>query len=101
MAQRYSWGVGIIKNHGLVHLVCQNHFLSKKNGEEIWDKFLNKFKQNPNIIRREIPNPFSPITNLEIDAPTKEKKEIGGEKIPKRRRSGRRIKTTEPVVPLK
>ncbi|KAH9314015.1 hypothetical protein KI387_022642, partial [Taxus chinensis] len=30
-----------------------------------------------------------------------EKKEIGGETIPKRRRSGRRIKTAEPIVPLK
>ncbi|KAH9321950.1 hypothetical protein KI387_016589, partial [Taxus chinensis] len=78
-----------------------HHFLSKKNGEEIWDKFLEKFKKTPNIIRRTIPTPFSPSGNLEIDAPAEGQREMERENIPKRRRSVRKIKTTEPSVPMK
>ncbi|KAH9296811.1 hypothetical protein KI387_028493, partial [Taxus chinensis] len=76
MAQRYSWVFGTIRHHGPNSLDMPNTiFLSKKNGEEISDKFLGKFKKNPNIIKREIPAPFSPSSNLEIDVPVEEKRE--------------------------
>ncbi|KAH9292887.1 hypothetical protein KI387_041928, partial [Taxus chinensis] len=101
MDQRYSWGVGTIRHHGLIHLVCQHHFLSNKKGEEIWEKFLNKFKQKPDNIGRGIPTHFSPTSNLEIDSPAEENKEIGWGNVPKIRRSGRRIKDAEPTVPVK
>ncbi|KAH9329025.1 hypothetical protein KI387_001133, partial [Taxus chinensis] len=56
---------------------------------------------NLDILRRVIKNPSAPVTNLEIDATAEEKKELGGEEVPKRRRSGRRTKTAEPTVSSK